>query len=325
VIASQAVISGTYSLTRQAMNLGYAPRIQVEHTSVREEGQIYLPSINWTLLLVTVLLVIGFGSSTRLAAAYGIAVTTTMVITTLLAHVVARRVWHWRMIAALPLTACLLVVDLSFLGANALKIADGGWVPLAMAMAVFVLMSTWKRGREILAQRLAERTIAWDELPAFLASASPTRVPGTAVYMTGRADRVPPALIENLRHNRALHDNVIFLSIHFTQLARVSVAKRVKVDHIAQGFVRVQGYYGFVEQPDVPKLLELALAEGIEVDMETTTFVLGRETLLATERPGMAMWRETLFAFMSRNARRAASFFRIPSERVLEIGSQIEL
>ncbi len=325
VIASQAVISGTYSLTRQARMLGYSPRLEVAHTSTREEGQIYLPTVNWALLVVTVVLVVAFGSSTNLAAAYGIAVTTTMVITTLLAHVVARRVWSWNLAGALALTSCFLLVDLSFLGANALKIANGGWVPLVMAMVVFVAMSTWKRGREILSDRLAERTIPWDELPAFLETAGATRVPGTAVYMTGRPDRVPPALIENVRHNRALHAHVIFLSINFTQQARVSVAHRVKVDHIAEGFERVQGYYGFVEQPDVPKLLDLALVEGVEVDMETTTFVLGRETLLATERPGMAIWRETLFAFMSRNARRAASFFRIPSERVLEIGSQIEL
>ena len=325
VIASQAVISGTYSLTRQAIQLGYAPRLEVAHTSAREEGQIYLPTVNWALLVVTVILVIGFGSSTNLAAAYGIAVTTTMVITTLLAHVVARRVWGWSLLATLPLTACLLVVDLAFFGANALKIADGGWVPLAMALAVFVAMSTWKRGREILSARLAERTIPWDQFGAFLTSSPPARVPGTAVYMAGRPDLVPPALIQNVRHNRSLHERVIFLSLIFTQEARVPAHEKLQLEDLGDGFLRIEGSYGFVESPDVPKLLELTRTEGIDIDIEATTFVMGRETLVATARPGMALWREVLFAFMSRNARRAASFFRIPSERVLEIGSQIEL
>ncbi len=325
VIASQAVISGTYSLTRQAIQLGYAPRLEVAHTSAREEGQIYLPTVNWALLVATIVLVIGFGSSTNLASAYGIAVTTTMVITTVLAHVVARRVWGWSLLAALPLTACLLVVDLAFFGANVLKIADGGWVPLAMAMAVFLAMSTWKRGREILSARLAERTIPWDQFDAFLISSAPARVPGTAVYMAGRPDLVPPALIQNVRHNRSLHERVIFLSLIFTQQARVPAHEKLRLDDLGDGFLRIEGSYGFVESPDVPKLLALTKTDGVDIDIDTTTFVMGRETLVATTRPGMALWREVLFAFMSRNARRAASFFRIPSERVLEIGSQIEL
>ncbi len=326
IIASQAVITGTYSITRQAILLGFAPRIGVQHTSSREQGQIYIPSMSWALLIVTLGLVVGFGSSSRLAAAYGIAVTSTLLITTVLAHIVARRRWSWSLALMLPLTLGFLVIDLAFLGANVLKIADGGWVPLVMAVGVFVLMSTWKRGREILADRLAERGIGWDRLHAFVEEVSPVRVPGTAVYMSAQPDRVPPAFVENVRKNRAVHEQIVFLSVEFTQTARVSVAKRLLVERVADGrFLRIKGCYGFVETPDVPHLLDLAILEGVHIDLDQTIFVLGRETLLATERAGMALWRERLFGFMSRNARRAAAFFNIPSERVLEIGSQIEL
>jgi KUP system potassium uptake protein len=325
IIASQAVISGTYSITGQAIMLGYAPRMTIEHTSSREIGQIYMPTVNWGLLVVVLLLVVGFGSSSNLAAAYGIAVTSTMLITTILAYVVARRVWGWSRWLAIPLTAIFLLIDLAFFGANSLKIPAGGWFPLALAAAVFVLMSTWKRGREILAARLHERAIAWNALPAFLEQERPARPAGTGVYMTSSLDRVPPALLDNVRHNHALHDRVVLLSIELTQTARVSVKDRLVVEQAPGGFLRIRGRYGFTEHPDVPSLLKLAIGEGIDINVDDATFVLGRETILATERSGMAIWREAIFAFMSRNAGRAAAYFGIPSDQVLEIGSQIEL
>jgi KUP system potassium uptake protein len=325
IIASQAVISGTYSITGQAIMLGYAPRMTIEHTSSRKIGQIYMPTVNWGLLVVVLLLVVGFGSSSKLAAAYGIAVTSTMLITTILAYVVARRVWGWSRWLALPLTAIFLLIDIAFLGANSLKIAAGGWFPLVLAAAVFVLMSTWKRGREILAARLRERAIAWDALPGFLEEQRPARPAGTGVYMTSSLDRVPPALLDNVRHNHTLHDRVILLSIEFTQTARVSVKDRLVVEQAPGGFLRIRGRYGFTEHPDVPSLLKLAIGEGIDINVDEATFVLGRETILATERSGMAIWRDVIFAFMSRNAGRAAAYFGIPSDQVLEIGSQIEL
>ena len=325
VIASQALISGTYSMTRQATLLGYAPRLRVVHTSADQIGQIYMPGVNLAMAIATVALVLGFGSSSRLAAAYGIAVTMTMVITTLLAHVVARRRWGWPLWLGLAVTVPLLAMDLAFFGANALKLFDGGWVPIALALAVFTAMTTWRRGREILAVRFRDRSIPYVELEDWLAKEAPTRVPGTAVYLTAHPDSVPLSLIENVRHNHAIHARVVLLSIVFTQTARVSIANRLRVERLDDGVVRLFGHYGFVETPNVPRLLELALAEGIEVDPETVTFVMGRETLLATRRAGMALWRESLFAVMSRNAQRAAAFFGIPSERVLEVGAQIEL
>jgi KUP system potassium uptake protein len=325
VIASQALISGVFSITRQAILLGFAPRLSIVHTSAAEIGQIYMPMVNWSLMVGTIALVVGFGSSTALGAAYGIAVTATMVITTLLAHVVARRRWRWPLAAALIVTTGFVLIDSAFLVANALKFLDGGWVPIVVAIALFVAFTTWHRGRGILADRIRERSIRFGDLAAWTRDNAPLTVPGTAVYLTAHPDSVPLSLVDNVRHNRALHARVILLSLVFEPHARVSVARRVRVERIDERVVRVFGHYGFVERPDVPKLLELALMEGIEVDVETVTFVLGRETLIATNRPGMARWRESLFAYMSRNAQRAAAFFGIPSERVLEVGAQIEL
>ena len=325
VIASQALISGVFSLTRQAILLGYAPRLRVVHTSAKQIGQIYMPSINAALAVATILLVLAFRSSSALAAAYGIAVTMTMIITTMLAHVVARRRWGWGWLGASALTAGLLSLDLAYFASNAVKIADGGWVPLLVGVAVFVLLTTWSRGRAILAQRMRERSMPIAGLPRWIAELAPTEVPGVAVYMTAHPDAAPVSLVENVRHNHAIHERIVLLSLAFEQSARVSIGNRLTVQRIDQRIVRLTGHYGFVERPDVPSLLELALAEGIEIDPATVTYVMGRETLLATNRPGMAMWRESLFALMSRNAQRAAAFFGIPSDRVLEIGTQIEL
>lgn len=325
VIASQALITGTYSVTRQAILLGYAPRLSIVHTSPAEIGQIYLPTINWILMAATIALVIGFGSSSSLAAAYGIAVTGTMLTTTLLAHVVARRRWGWSVAIALAVTVPLLVMDTAFFTANLFKVAQGGWVPLLVAALIFAVMTTWRRGRELLRERIAERSIPLDGLERWLESQHPVIVPGTAVYMTAHPTAVPHALIDNVRYNGSLHQNVLLLSIAFARTAHVSVAKRLEVTKLCGGMQRIIGHYGFVETPDVPSLLRLAIAEGIDADPDEVTYVLGRETLLPSERPGMARWRDSLFSFMSRNAERAASFFRIPSDRVLEIGTQIDL
>jgi KUP system potassium uptake protein len=325
IIASQALISGTYSITRQAILLGFAPRLKVVHTSSQQIGQIYMPLVNWSLMVGCIALVLGFGSSSALAAAYGIAVTATMVITTLLAHVVATRRWGWPAIVTLLVTSLFVAIDLAFLGANTLKFLDGGWVPIVIAIAIFTGFTTWRKGREILADRIRERSIRIADLPAWLRERNPVTVPGTAVYLTAHPDSLPLAMVSNIEHNASLHERVILLSITFTNHARVSIANRLKVERIDERIVRLFGYYGFVETPDVPALLELAVMEGIEVDAKTVTFVMGRETLIASDRPGMAQWREALFAYMSRNAQRAATFFGIPSERVLEIGAQIEL
>jgi KUP system potassium uptake protein len=324
-IASQALISGTYSLTRQAILLGFAPRLRVVHTSPAQIGQIYMPGVNFAMMIVTIALVVGFQSSSRLAAAYGIGVTMTMCITTILAGVVALRRWKWPWYAAIPISIGFMAMDFSLLAGNAVKLRDGGWVPIAIAISIFTLMTTWQKGRELLAQRIRERSVRFEDIAGWIKEQNPTTVSGTAVYLTAHPDSVPLSLVDNVRHNHALHERVILLSLVFTQNARVSITNRLRVEHVDDRVVRVFGYYGFVERPDVPSLLELALVEGIEIDPQKVSFVMGRETLLATERAGMAMWRESLFAAMSRNAQRAAAFFGIPSDRVLEVGAQIEL
>lgn len=323
IIASQAVISGAFSYTRQGMMLGFWPRIEVKHTSSTQIGQIYVPAINWMLMVSTIALVLGFGSSSKLAAAYGIAVTTTMVITTLLAYVVARHRWGWSAPAAVSLTLLLLVVDLGFWGAQLVKIPHGGWVPLVIAGTIFAMMTTWKDGRGILGQRWREQMIPLDDFFELMRIERPARVPGTAVFMTSNADGTPPALMQNFTHNRVVHQQVILLTVLTTEQPRVMADERVTVEDLPEGFRRVVARYGFMEQPDIPQLLEERHLE--DWSLEHTTFFLGRETLLATKREGMAMWREHLFAFMSRNSQRASTFFNVPSDRVMEVGSQIEL
>ena len=323
VIASQAVISGSFSLTRQAVQLGYWPRVRVDHTSRDEMGQIYVPVINWGLLALTVALVLGFRSSSGLAAAYGIAVTSTMVITTLLFYLAAREVWGWGLVHAVAICGIFLAVDLSFFGANLPKVPHGGWVPLAVAAAVYLVMATWKQGRRILADRLQEKTTALDELQATLKATRPLRVPGTAVFLTGNPGRVPPALVHNLEHNHVLHEKVVLLTVLTEDTPHVRSAGRVHAGEMAPSIFSVQVRYGFMEDANVPRALKACA--GLDFDPDSTTYFLGRETLLATRRPGMAIWRERLFALLSRNARRATAFFRIPPERVFEVGVQVEL
>jgi KUP system potassium uptake protein len=325
VIASQAVITGSYSLTWQALQLGYLPRIEVRHTSEDEKGQIYIPEVTWALLCATLLLVFEFRSSSRLAAAYGIAVTSTMVITTILLAVAMRKIWKWKLPVIIALCSFFAVIDLAFLGANAVKIADGGWFPLLVGASVMVLMTTWRRGREILYQRLQERALRFSDLLARIEETPPLRSPGVAVYMTGNPDWVPPALMRLLEHTGALHERVVTLTVDSTQEAYVDRDKRADVEEIGPGVFRVVARYGFMERPNIPLLLRRLQGFDPPIDPDKVTYVLGRETLLATERPGMALWREKLFAFMSRNAGRATSFFNISPDRVLEVGAQIEL
>ncbi|ADO75903.1 potassium transporter Kup [Stigmatella aurantiaca] len=326
VIASQALIAGVFSLTRQAMQLGYCPRMEVVHTSAEEMGQIYLPGLNFLLLAGVVLLVLGFRSSSALAAAYGIAVAGTATITTVLAYVVARERWGWKRRVALPVVGLFLAVDVSFFCANAVKIPDGGWFPLLLAAMLFTLLTTWKRGREILAAKLREASM---ELKGLLDSLSgdhpPLRVPGTAVFMTGNPEGTPPALLHNLKHNKVLHEQVVLLTILSEEVPHVPPSERVEVEPLEQGFVRVIARYGFMENPSIPDILKRGREQGLQFQLMSTSFFLGRETLIPSKKPGMAMWREALFAWMSRNARSATSYFRIPPNRVVELGTQVEL
>jgi KUP system potassium uptake protein len=325
IIASQAVISGAFSLTRPALQLGYWPRMQIEHTSSREMGQIYVGAVNVALMIVTVILVLGFGSSSSLAAAYGVAVSGEMVLTTLLLYLLMREGWAWSLPRAVAVCGLFLVIDLVFFGANALKIPHGGWVPLALAVGLYVLMTTWKRGREILSHRMMEKTVPLKLLLADLAAEPPIRVPGTAVFMYGSADGTPPALVHNLAHNKVLHEKIVFLTVVTEDVPHVPAAQRVTVKRIGKGFHSVTARYGFTEDPDITDVVGACKTQQLDIPIEGTTFFLGRETVIASERPGMALWRERLFSFMSRNALRATAFFKIPPNQVFEVGAQIEL
>jgi KUP system potassium uptake protein len=325
IIASQAVISGAFSLTRQAVQLGYSPRLQIEHTSSREIGQIYVPAVNKGLALLTCALVLWFRTSSNIAGAYGVALSTLMLITTLMFYVMSREVWRWSFARAAIVSGMFLWVDLLFFGANTLKIRYGGWVPLAIAAAIFLLMTTWKRGREILARRMLEKTVPLKMLLADLAAEPPIRVPGTAVFMYGTADHTPPALVHNLAHNKMLHEKVVFLTVVTEDVPHVEAPGRAAIKRMGKGFHAVVARYGFMDDPDIEDVLKACRAQSLEIHMEGTTFFLGRETLVASDRPGMAEWREQLFAFMSRNALRATAFFKIPANQVFEVGAQVEL
>ncbi len=330
IIASQALISGAFSLTQQCVQLGYSPRMTIVHTSAREAGQIYIPEINNALMVSCILVVLGFKNSSALGAAYGIAVTGTMAITTLLFVVVAAARWHWPRWQALSLAAAFLVMDLAFLGSNALKIGHGGWVPLVVAISLFLLMTTWKRGRAILRERLQEITMP---LPTFLesiANGNIPRVPGTAVFMTSESAGAPVVLLHHLKHNKVLHKQVILLSIVTEEVPEVNNEERVEIEMLDSGFVRAVARYGFMESPDVKEVLELLRRQGIRTRPLETSYYLGREQLLPSDKAwkigGLTMniWRKRLFAIMSKNARSAAEFFQLPPNRVVELGTQIE-
>jgi KUP system potassium uptake protein len=325
VIASQAVISGAFSLTRQAVQLGYLPRLRIEHTSERQIGQIYIPSVNWLLMLACIGLVIGFGTSSNLAAAYGVAVTTDMVFTTILFGVVATQRFGWEQWKVAWMVAGFLAVDLAFWGANIVKIPHGGWFPLLIAGVFFTVMTTWKMGRSILASRLQEQTLPVSLFMQDFDANRFTRVPGTAVYMYGNSDGIPPALLHNLMHNKVLHESVVLLSVETQEIPVVAKAERISVSPLGHGLYRVVMRYGFTEEPDIPKELSRISEPGLELKPMETSYFLGRETIIASKKPGMAIWREKMFAVMARNARPATSFFKLPPNRVVELGAQIEI
>jgi len=324
VIASQAVISGAFSLTLQAMQLGYSPRMEIVHTSEEEIGQIYIPAVNWVLMAATLGLVLGFRESSRLAAAYGMAVTTTMVITTLLAYVLAREKWGWSRPRAILTMSSFLVLDLAFFGANLVKIPHGGWFPLLVAGLVYLLLNTWKQGRQMLATILQEEGLPLEEFIRSIRPGSPARVPGTAVFLTTNPAATPTTLLHNLKHNKVLHEQVVLMTVLTEEVPRLSPADRVEVEPLAQGFYRLTARYGFTQTPQAQDVLDCAREDGLYLDLMKTTFFLGRETLIPGPHPGMALWRKRLFALMSRNAQRFTDFFRIPVNRVVELGMQVQ-
>jgi KUP system potassium uptake protein len=324
IVASQALISGAFSLTRQAIRLGYSPRFTVIHTSREEQGQIYIPEINAALMVGCLLLVVGFASSSRLAAAYGIAVSGTMAITTALLYVLARYRWGWTIGRAVTVAGGFLLVDLAFFGANAGKIRAGGWVPLVIAGGAFLLMTTWKRGSELVRGILAEQAMPFDRFLAELERLRPPRVPGTAVFLTAHLEGTPLVLLHHLKHNKALHEEVVILSVITEDVPEVSSDRRITTEKLADHIFRVSATYGFMEPPDVPDIVRLCCGLGVRADPLTTSYYLGRARLLPTGPAPMMKWRKLLHGFMVRNARSATEYFRIPPDRVVELGAQTE-
>ena len=326
VIASQALISGSYSLTMQAVQLGYSPRLDIQHTSADEKGQIYIPAINWVLMICCIGLVLGFRTSSNLAAAYGVAVTTTMVATSLLFYVVARERWRWSLPVAIVVGGAFLLVDVAFWGANLLKIPHGGWFPLVVGAIIFTMLTTWKKGRQILAQRMKDRTLPIDEFVDSVLAESPTRVPRTAVYMYSNPTGTPPALLHNLKHNMVLHARIVFLSVTTEDIPFVEPERRHEVRVLQEGIHAVTLRYGFMEEADVPAALVAIDEQGLRLKRLEISYFLGRETIIPSNHvEGMALWRDRLFMTMSNNARSAASFFKLPPNQVVELGTQVEL
>jgi KUP system potassium uptake protein len=327
VIASQAVISGAFSLTQQAIQLGYSPRFDIHHTSAHQMGQVYIPEVNWLLMFATVGLVFGFRTSTNLAAAYGMAVTTTMVITTLLAYFVVRERWGWSFGRAALVSGAFLVIDLAFFGANVIKIQHGGWFPLLVAAGVYAVMTTWSTGRQLVVRRLADTEVPLSQFFASLAAKPPVRVPGTGIFMTARPEGAPPILVHHLTHNKVLHEHVVLLTVSTVDVPMVDPESAISVDKLTNGFSRVVAKFGFMEAPDVPAALERARSLGLNWRLDDTTYYLAHLTLFthSTSRLGMMVWRDKLFIFLSRNARRATNYFQIPPDRVVEIGIQLEI
>ena len=326
VVASQALISGAYSITQQAIQLGYWPRMGIKHTSDKAEGQIYIPEINWMLAASCVVLVLQFRASSALAAAYGIAVTGTMSITSILFFVVARQRWGWSVLKAGSITVMFLAVDIAFFSANLVKIEEGGWVPLAMGMVVFLIMTTWKKGRAALGQAIFAQTLPMDVFLADLEMTKPARVPGNAVFMTSNPEAAPPVLLHHFKHNKVLHEKVMCLSITTKHVPEVPASQRIeRMRDCGNGFYQVLVSYGFMQTPSMTEIFERVAEKGVTLRVDETSFYLGRETLVITSHKGMARWRKMLFAFLSKNARPANAFFQIPPNRVVELGTQIEL
>jgi KUP system potassium uptake protein len=326
IIASQALISGSFSITRQAVQLGLLPRLDVEHTSAREMGQVYVPRVNWALMVACVLIVIGFQTSSAMAAAYGIAVTLTMIITVLLLFVVMTERWKWPLPLAVLVMGIFLTIDVALFSANALKILLGGWLPLVVAIAIFTMMTTWRTGRTIVAERLASKAVMLEDFYSVIEYMKPVRVSGTAIYMTAQGSGMPSALVHNLQYNKVLHERVVILNIVTVQQPYCPDDDRVMVEEWKHGLYHVRLQYGFMEDPHVPRaLLRAAKERGMKFDYQDVVYFLGRQTLLVSDRKGMAIWREKLFVLMSRNAVRATAYFRLPPERVVELGVQVEM
>jgi KUP system potassium uptake protein len=325
VIASQAVISGVYSITHQTIQLGYAPRMDLLHTSDSQMGQIYMPGVNWLMLAGVVALVLMFKSSTNLAAAYGIAVTGTMIITDVFAYLVARHQWGWSRFRALAVFGALLLLDLAFLGANATKIVDGGWFPLVFGGFVFLLLTTWKAGRELVHKRLDTQALLLKDFVPAVESPDIVTVPGTAVFMTPYVEHVPHALLHNLKHNKVLHERMVIATVSSPAVPRVDEEQRVSVERLSDRFYRIVISYGFMEQPDVPAALAACAGKGLEFEPMATSYFLGRETVVPDRGGEMPYWREALFATLYRNARTATDFFRLPPNQVVELGTRVSL
>jgi len=326
VIASQAIISGAFSLTMQAIQLGYMPRLKVNYTSERVIGQIYVPAVNWALMICCIGLVLGFRSSSNLAAAYGVAITTTMLITTILFYVVARRRWHWPTVAALPVAAFFVAIDLAFFSANMLKITHGGWFPLLISAAILFLMLTWRKGRRVLRSCLGDMCLPMDAFLTDLGNQNIRRVPGTAVFMSGNRDGTPLALLHNLKHNKVLHEQVVLLTVRTEEVPYLTNIKdRVALERLGHGFWRAQVHFGFMERPDVPAALQHVKEPALRFDPMRTTFFIGRETILATRKLGLSAWRGSLFAWMTRNAGDVTSYFCLPPNGVVELGARVEV
>ena len=325
VIASQATISGTFSMTKQAISLGFLPRMEIVQTSSKEIGQIYIPIVNWLQLLIVIAAVVGFNSSSNLASAYGIAVTGTMLVTSLLTFFVIRFGWKYNLALCFAATGFFLVIDLAFFSANALKILHGGWFPLVLGIVMFTVMVTWKRGRELVFENLKKHAIPLDDFLSSLFDSPPTRVAGTAVFLRGEADGVPHALLHNLSHNKILHERVVFLTLFNREIPWVPFSERIKVTDLGHNCFQVNVYYGFKNEPDIPKALELCSQYGLHFEALETSYFIARQTIVSRPGSGMALWREWLFVTMSRTARDAADYYHVPTNRVIEVGSQVEI
>jgi KUP system potassium uptake protein len=324
IIASQAVISGAFSVTQQAIQLGFLPRMKIVHTSASAFGQIYIPAVNWTLLVLVMFLVLAFQSSSNLAAAYGIAVTGTMLIDTLLVGVLVLTIWRWPAWWAAPLLAIFLIVDFAYFASNLTKVPDGGWFPLVIGIIGFTGLTTWSRGRALMQERLRDSSMPM-EVFIKSAAAAATRVPGTAVFMTTSPVGVPQALLHNLKHNKILHERIMILTVVIDEVPYVSDEDRIGVRDLGGGFYRILVRYGFMQEIDIPAVLKKVENCGPKLKMMETSFFLSRQTLLASDKPGMAIWREHLFSWMMRNAESAMDFFKLPTNRVVELGSQVEI
>ncbi len=324
-IASQALIAGAFSMARQAMQLGFLPRLKIQHTSSTERGQIYIGAINWLLMIACIGLVLGFRTSRDLAAAYGIGVSLTIMMTTLLLYFAAQRVWKWPRWKAASLCGFFLVIETVFLASNLLKFTSGGWFPIAAGALVYLLMATWFRGRRAVHKELVAGSLPLGMFLAEIERKSPARVAGTAVFLTGNPESTPGSLLHNLKHNKILHEKNIILRFAVSDAPSIDDADRLQVEELSLGFYRVTAFFGFMESPSLDLIQPLCAHEGIDLDPMKTTYFLGRETILATQKPGMARWRKHLFALLSRNAQQATAYFRLPPNRVVELGMQVEI